>query len=86
MRMIKYIDYTNFNNILQIGHIYDHPGDRIDRPLHRNFQLIIVTVSVEIIALPEDLGVLFGRQMRGIKSMGGGKGLDPSYGQFRIHS
>jgi hypothetical protein len=56
--MVKGIEHFPAHDVLQIPKIDYKTGLGIDRTLHSNFQSVVVTVTVRIIALAEDPLVL----------------------------
>jgi len=58
---VEHLAVHSFLELLQVNH---EPGPRIDFPLHRNFEHVVVPVSVGVIALAEQAPVLLRREFR----------------------
>lgn len=60
MSVIKHIQNPQFNNLLQLCQINDHPRNRIDPSPDANLQLVIMTVSVGVVAFTVEAQVVCG--------------------------
>ena len=75
--------YNPLNKAVQIGKITDHPGLRIGPAANRNFNLVIVTMAMRVVAFAVDLAVLSFRQIGRVQTVGGGESI--SSGQMGFH-
>ena len=64
MTMIHALHHFALENVLQFFQIKYHAGRRIRLARHRDFQGVIVSVAVRVIALSKDSTVLLGRKIR----------------------
>lgn len=71
--MVHGIEYFMVHDFLQSLQVNDEPGAWIDLALNRNFEHIIVTVPVGVVALPEQTLVLLRRKLRIVVVMRRGK-------------
>ena len=71
--MVHGIEYFLVQDFLQLFQIDDEPGAWIDLALNRDFEHVIVTVPVGVIALAEQTPVLLRRKLRIVVVMRRGK-------------
>src|SRR5215469_12667457 len=71
--MIHSVEDFPMHDLLELLEIDDEPGTLINLPLHRNFERVVMAMSIRIIALAEQVLVLFRGEDRIVVIVRGGK-------------
>ena len=75
--MIVALEYLAMHEAVEVDQIADHARLIIDGPTHRDFDHVVVAVSVGIVALAIDRAVFFFGKLLAVQAVRGGKHVAP---------
>jgi hypothetical protein len=67
--MIERFDHFAIHKPVQVAQIRNHSGGRIDRAGNRDFDDVVVSVSIRIVALAIDALIFFIAELRAVQAM-----------------
>ena len=73
MLVIKAVQHFFLDNLHQLSQVHDHPGLGSDSTADRDFELIVMAVAVQVIALAENGSVFFLGQRSAVEAVGRAK-------------